>query len=202
MTATLVYNVKEGQSNYLYVAADGRVTAGDKLISDNYNKIKVRTQGVVTRYYVLCGTVGLFDYFVNRAEQYSMSELHTKLFEDETFRNFKGSFAAFVIEQSPDTLDIYDIDVDQEDKDSFRVLVEKLDIEDLIDHPRVYGSGGFYVQTALNAHLLHEHNEYSLTTKILKSFEAAAKLILSINDKVNVVRLKIPKKPKAKKKTK
>lgn len=197
MTAILIANLPEGKSNYLYLAADRRVTSGDKLISDNNRKIFVRTNGDTTRYYATSGDVGPTEYIIDKMESYAIQHVQALLFDEPTLKGVRGTFAAFVVEVSPDGVVAYEAGIYEEDgepgKAENRMYMELLDLEELKTYPRVLGSGGFHVLAAFRA-ISGQEGISTPHADINDSFKAAAGVILSINDTVDIHRFKLPKK--------
>lgn len=195
MTAILIANVKEKNGYHLYLAADSRVTDGDRLISDYNKKIFVRQNGQVTRYYATAGDVGPTDYIIDKLEQFSVESAASLLFEDEFFKTLRATFVMFLVEQTPNSVRVYEIGVYSHDGDVSKntLYVEKLSLEELKHSYRVLGSGGEHVLASLNALMGYWDMKFSTCIAIHEAFKAAAKVILSINDKVDLFKFKLPK---------
>lgn len=199
MTAILIANLPEKKSNYLYLAADRRVTSGDKLISDNNQKVFVRVNGDTTRYYATSGDVGPTDYIIDKMESLALHHIQPFMFDDTAFKAIRGTFAAFVVEAGPEGVLAAEVGIYEEDgepgKAENRLYMEMLNLDELKTYPRVLGSGGFHVLASFRALGLSDQEE-SNTNRVQRAFTAASSVILSINDTVDIFKFKIPKRGK------
>jgi ATP-dependent protease HslVU (ClpYQ) peptidase subunit len=191
--------MKEGNKDVLYLASDRRVTNGDKLVSDNNVKTFVRINGQVIRYYATCGDVGPTDYLIERLEQHSIEVAQSLLFEDEFFKALKATFVMFLVEVNPTEVKAYEMGIYEGDGENPKntLYAERLSLEELKHSARVMGSGGEHVLSALKALQnvnAHSHNVRLTNAEIIQhSFTAASKVVLSINDKIDLFKFKLPK---------
>jgi hypothetical protein len=199
MTAILIANMKEGNSDYLYIAADSRVTSSDILVSDNNKKIFTREGAEKDiRHYATYGDVGPCDYFIDLVEAVALHDTHKLFFEHESTKNIRGGFGAYVVEVTPTNVQLYQIEIDESDsKDERgnRPFIWKLDLEELKLNPMVAGSGGAHVLAAFRA-LLNTEKTADSKELINLAFKSAASVVLSMNDKVDILRIKLPKQSK------
>lgn len=194
MTAILIANLKEKSTDYLYLVADSRVTDGDRLISDHNKKIFMRQVGKVIRYYATCGDVAPTDYLIDKLDMHVMESIPSLLFEDEILKTVKATFVAFVVELIQDEVRVYEIGIYEDEGENAKNIMyaEKINLEELKYSSRLLGSGTVAVDAALKA-ITSAVPTMPNEERIQKAFTSASNVVLSINDKIDLYKFKLPK---------
>jgi hypothetical protein len=208
MTAILITRTLKDHGDILYIAADQRVTAGDTIISNNYNKIITQEASEVhphRRHYVMCGDLFPVEYLIHRLEKLtSFDDLYSYMFENEIFTKLPASVTFYVIDELPGKPQILQI---FKHKKTSGVI--NMPLDELLSNPIFDGSGGEVVVAAYKALELTRElygiegaKRDKTTTKglITLSFAVGADIINSMNEQVTIVEIPIKKFRKKKEK--
>mgnify|MGYP003402250231 FL=1 len=173
----------------LYIFADQRITSDDTVLSNHNKKIFSFPPNNIRpykRHYVTVGDVPPTDYILHKLEAINDTEsLYQFIMESEVFTKMPHNAAIYMINERPGVPEIILLEK-YEDWTGTRTI----DMEELKERPLFDGSGGLYVQVALDALLsVVEHPYQDL---VLLAFSAAAGSITSMNDRVSVVKIPIP----------
>lgn len=192
MTAILISRIIDDSTDYLYIFADQRITSDDRIMSNHNQKIfsfppnNVRSY---RRHYVTVGDVAPTDYILHRLEAINdMESLYQFIMESELFTKMPHDAAIYMINESPGVPEIIVIE-----KSKDYTGTRTIDMEELKQRPLFDGSGGLYVQVALDAVMSAVvPGKYSYTDLVEIAFASAADSITSMNARVSIVQIPIP----------
>lgn len=195
MTAILISREKTETSDTLYLAADRRVTSDDMVISDNNRKIF--TYGPCeahqyTRHYITVGDVSPTDYLIHKIEQLaSIDALYSYMFETDVLTKMTGTIVFYVVDEEPGKPKVLQIS-----KYNKRSGIVNLVLDEIITDTIFDGSGGTVVAAAFK--VLADRKDITFEDRIQRSFTAAASVISSMNDTVDLIKIPIFSSAKAK----
>lgn len=195
MTAILIGLSKENSKEYLYLAADQRITTQDYVVSDSNVKIfsyDKDERHPHRRHYVTAGDVHPTDYLISKLEQLeNLNDFHIFMAENEIVSKMKANLTFYVVVETPGrplVVQVY--------KSDEYVGTVAHDLKELKDNPIFDGSGGLAVISAYRALEAVTNLKESMTTQnfVQLAFSSAARHVFSMNDKLTF--LKIPVKLK------
>lgn len=188
MTAILISRDITEESDTIYLAADGRVTAGDTIISEHNKKIftyKANDKHEFTRHYITVGDVNPTDYLIHKLEAISSFEdLYMFMFENDILNKMPGYVVFYVIDDipgNPRILQIY--------KNKKTSGVTTVDLNELTESPIFDGSGGEAVLSSfLTAGLIDGLNHRQ---RIALSFKIASEIVITMNSNVDIIPIQL-----------
>lgn len=194
MTALLIHRVKTKKIDSMFLAADTRCTVDDLLFSDDVHKIITRKKEGRVTYYMYTGDVGAVEYGIHLLEKRnSCMDIYELLMRDKDVLDSPHDYTMFIVETSP--LSVVIVDKTKGDLQVTPVSIDNLCI--------TAGSGEVALKAAYKAlswicvpalELLPKKKQLQgIEELIRKSFTTTSEIILSVNDKVDIIRLDIEK---------